>query len=242
MFRHPLFLEDNQSCRVCTYCVKNCPYRSVQLNLRPPGQEIWTQTKPVKGGAFFSLLLASLLIVEIMPDLPRFGVPSESAIPLPKLNTDLDYTVLLIGIVLLALFLVELPRLIFHRRGEATGTSSDYIRYSFAFIPLALCGNFANHLRYVPGGNGLTVQLTRLPFAKSVSSSNILISINLIWTSQMILAVVGIGWAFYIMYKVYAAEQTKTQEDFRIFCYHLILIGIYGALYLWLFASLRTVV
>ena len=244
MFRHPLFLEENQSCRVCTYCIQNCPYRSVQLNLRPPGQEIWTQTKPVKGGAFFSLLLASLLIVEILPDLPQFGVSLESPIPFPKLNTDLGYTVLLIGIVFLALLVVEFPRLLFYQHGKTPETSSNHTRYSFAFIPMALCGHFANHLRYVPGGNGLTLQLTRFPFGASVEGlSKILITINLIWTVQIALAIVGIGWAFYVMYKVYSTERpTGKQKDTRIFSYHLILLGIYGALYLWLFASLRTLI
>jgi len=244
MFRHPLFLEENQSCRVCTYCVQNCPYRSVQLNLRPPGQEIWTQAKPAKGGAFFSLLLASLLIVEILPDLPQFGVSPESPIPLPKFSTDLGYTVLLIGIVFLALFLVEFPRMLFYRGRTPMGTSSYHIRYSFAFIPLALCGHFANHLRYVPGGRGLTLQLTRLPFAISAeSSSGILITINLIWTVQMILAIAGIGWSVYVMYRLYATERPAgAQKDSHIFSYHLILLGTYGAMYLWLFTSLRTLI
>jgi transcriptional regulator with AAA-type ATPase domain/polyferredoxin len=241
MFRHPLFLEDNQSCRVCNYCVENCPYRSVQLNLRPPGQEIWTQTKPVKGGAFFSILLASLLIVEILPDLPQFAVLYESSIPFLKFNTDLGYTTLLISVVLLSLFLVEFPRLL-SRYGETTETRSNPIRYSFAFIPLALCGHFANHLRYVPGGSGLTLQLSKFPFAASAEgSSKILISIDLIWTMQIALAIVGIGWALYIMYKVYATERLAGhQRDSRIFSYHLILLGTYGVIYLWLFTSLRT--
>ncbi len=243
MFRHPLFLENNQSCRVCNYCVGNCPYRSVQLNLRPPGQEIWTQTKPVKGGAFFSLLLVSILIVEILPDLPQFGFLSESPIPLVKFNTNLGYTVLLIGIVLLALFLVEFPRLFFNGDGKTTGMSSNSIRYSFAFIPLALCGHFANHLRYVPGSRGLTLQLIRFSFVVSAEDpSKKLITINLIWTLQIVLAVIGILWALYVMYRVYATERAAgTQKNFQIFSYHLTLLGIYSAMYLWLFASLRTI-
>ncbi len=240
MFRHPLFLEDNQSCRVCTYCFRNCPYRSVQLNLRVPGQEIWTQTKPVKGGAFFSLLLASLLLVEILPDLPQFGLFLQSPFTSLKFTPNQGYTILLIGIVFFSLFLVELPRLVFNRDAEKTGTDTNVTRYSFAFIPLALCGHFANHLRYVPGGRGLTLQLTRFPFGASVdTSSQTLITINLIWTLQIILAIVGIAWAFYIIYKVYAAERpTRNQKDSRIFSYHVTLLGIYGAIYLLLFASL----
>jgi len=197
--------------------------------------------KPVKGGAFFSLLLASLLIVEILPDLPQFGFSLESSIPFPPLNTDLGYTVLLLAIVCLSLFLVEFPRLVFFRGGEKTEISSNPIRYSFAFIPLALCGHFANHLRYVPGGSGLTLELTRFSFATSAeSSSNILITINLIWTAQIILAILGIGWTFYVLYKIYATEEpTGSQRNSRIFSYHVILLGIYGAIYLWLFISLK---
>lgn len=244
MFRHPLFLEENQSCRVCTYCVQNCPYRSVQLNLRPPGQEIWTQSRPVKGGAFFALLLASLLIVEIVPDLPRFGAALGPGVAFLKFSTDLGYTTLLTIIVFLSLFLVELPRLLFYRTGGATETRSKAIRYSFAFIPLALCGHFANHLRYVPGGSGLRVQLTRLLFAASaVSPSETLISINLIWTAQIGLAIIGIGWAFYVLYKIYATERpTDPRGAFRVMAYHIILLGIYGTIYLWLFVSLRAIV
>jgi polyferredoxin len=242
MFRHPLFLEDNQSCRVCTYCVQNCPYRSIQLNLRPPGQEIWTQTKPVRGGAFFSLLLAGLLIVEILPDLSPLGVPLGSQIASLKFSTDLGYTILLILIVFLSLFLVEFPRLFFRRDMGANENRSNAMHYSFAFIPLALCGHFANHLRYVPGGGGLTLQLARFPFASSMeSSSRVLISINLIWTVQIALAIIGIGWALYVIYKIYAAErQTGSRGLSLVFSYHVILLGVYGAVYLWLFMSLRT--
>lgn len=238
MFRHPLFLEDNQSCRVCTYCFQNCPYRSVQLNLRPPGQEIWTQTKPVKGGAFFSLLLAGLLIVEILPDLSFAGPLPRSFPAFLHLSTEQGYTLLLIFVVFLSLFLVEFPRLIFNLDGEK---STNSIRYSFAFIPLALCGHFANHLRYVPGSIGLELQLTRLSSTEGAGNlSHALISINLIWTMQIILAAVGIGWAFYVLYKIYAADRSiESRANFRIFSYHAVLLGAYGAVYLLLFASLR---
>jgi len=181
--------------------------------------------------------------VEILPDLPQFGVFRESSIPFLKFNTDQGYTTLLISIVLLSFFLVEFPRLLF-RYGETTETRSDPIRYSFGFIPLALCGHFANHLRYVPGGSGLTLQLGRPPFTASAEgSSKILISIDLIWTMQIALAIVGIGWALYVMYKVYATERLGgSQGDTHIFSYHLILLSIYGAIYLWLFTSLRALV
>ncbi len=211
------------------------------MNLRVPGQEIWTQTKPLKGAAFFSLLLAGLLFVEILPDLPQFGFFFGSPIPFRRFDSDLSYTVLLIGIVFLSLFLLEFPRLLFNRAGELTGIGANSTRYGFAFIPLALCGHFANHLRYLPGGSGLTLQLTRFSFAPSMENpSNILISINLIWTVQIILAILGIGWAFYVLYKIHAMERQTTESpgNSHIFSYHVILLGMYGAIYLLLFSSL----
>ncbi len=240
MFRHPLFLEDNQSCRVCTYCVQNCPYRSVQLNLRVPGQEIWTRTKPVKGGAFFSLLLASLLFVEILPDLPQFELFLQPPFPFPRFTPDQGYTILLVIIVFFSLFLVEFPRLVFYRDAERTGTDTNVTRYSFAFIPLALCGHFANHIRYVPGGSGLALQFIKIPFAAGAETSSAIITINLIWAVQIVLTIIGIGWAFYILHKIHAMERETpgSPGDSHIFSFHAILLGIYGAVYLLLFSSL----
>jgi polyferredoxin len=46
LYSHPAQLEDNRDCVLCMTCLKACPHRSVEVNLRPPGIELWTTHNP----------------------------------------------------------------------------------------------------------------------------------------------------------------------------------------------------
>ncbi|MGK7890915.1 MAG: sigma 54-interacting transcriptional regulator, partial [Leptolyngbyaceae cyanobacterium] len=45
LYSHPAQLQDNRDCVLCMTCLKACPHRSVEFNLRPPGIELWTTHK-----------------------------------------------------------------------------------------------------------------------------------------------------------------------------------------------------
>ncbi|MGB2689325.1 MAG: sigma 54-interacting transcriptional regulator, partial [Desulfobacterales bacterium] len=46
VFEAPFVLRNNQECILCGDCIKSCPHQSPILNLRVPGQELWTFRKP----------------------------------------------------------------------------------------------------------------------------------------------------------------------------------------------------
>jgi polyferredoxin len=46
IYSHPAQLEENRDCVLCMTCLKACPHRSVEFNLRPPGIELWTTHTP----------------------------------------------------------------------------------------------------------------------------------------------------------------------------------------------------
>ena len=46
VFEAPFVLHNNQECILCGDCIKSCPNQSPVLNLRAPGQELWTFRKP----------------------------------------------------------------------------------------------------------------------------------------------------------------------------------------------------
>ena len=46
VFEAPFILHNNQDCILCGNCVKNCANQVPALNLRIPGQELWTFRKP----------------------------------------------------------------------------------------------------------------------------------------------------------------------------------------------------
>jgi transcriptional regulator with AAA-type ATPase domain/polyferredoxin len=235
MFRHALFLEDNQSCRVCTYCVKNCPYRAVQINLRPPGQELWTVQKPVGGGAFFSILLATLVFAVVIPDLPGSAASIRRFLSfLPDFQTA-SFTAVMILVLLASLIVFWSGQFIFSdRRKDPT----HFSRYSFAFIPMALCAHFANQLRYLPGVDRLSVQLAQ----QTEAASAVLASFNIIWPLQLALVIVGTLWSLFVVYRNLSRDrQEGISEGLRPALYTSTLIGLYGAGFISIFLALGRV-
>jgi transcriptional regulator with PAS, ATPase and Fis domain/polyferredoxin len=221
MFRHALFLEENQSCRVCTYCVKNCPYHAVQVNVRPPGEELWTAQKPITGGAFFSILLATLVFAVVIPDFTGFASSMQRLVPfLPNLDVA-AFTALMTLVVLASLLILWSGKFVFtHSRNPA-----HFARYAFAFVPLALCSHFANQLRYLPGVHKVSVQLA----GKAEDSIAVFASFNIIWPFQLLLVIGGVLWSLFVVYKNFRRDREEGfSRDRRLVFFMLTLISLYG--------------
>lgn len=60
LFQHVPFIDNNQDCKLCLKCARNCPNGSIQLNLRPPAGEIWDLSRVRRGMIVF---VAALLAV-----------------------------------------------------------------------------------------------------------------------------------------------------------------------------------
>ena len=67
VYSHPAQLVDNRNCVLCMTCLKACPHRSVELNLRPPGIELWTTHTPVDHEVALLLLLWGAVFVHRLP-------------------------------------------------------------------------------------------------------------------------------------------------------------------------------
>ena len=236
MFRHALFLESNQSCRLCTYCVKNCPYRAVQINMRPPGQELWTVQKPVAGAAFFSILLATLVFAMVLPDLPGFDAAVRQVLTFLPDSQTASFTALMIMTVLVSLVVLWSGAFFF---GERETNPGRFTRYSLAFIPLALCAHFANQLRYLPGIGGLSVQLAQ----EKGAAVAVFASFNLIRPIQLALVMIGILWAGFVVYRNFVRDREEDMSSgFRPLLHALGLVVAYGAGFVWAFISLGRMV
>ncbi|MEM9484475.1 MAG: cyclic nucleotide-binding domain-containing protein [Cyanobacteria bacterium P01_F01_bin.116] len=68
VYSHPAQLVDNRNCVLCMTCLKACPHRSVEFNLRPPGIELWTTHKPVNHEVALLLLLWGAVFVHRLPE------------------------------------------------------------------------------------------------------------------------------------------------------------------------------
>lgn len=71
LYSHPAQLVDNRDCVLCMTCLKACPHRSVELNLRPPGIELWTSHTPRADEVALLLLLLNLVFLHHLPEVQQ---------------------------------------------------------------------------------------------------------------------------------------------------------------------------
>lgn len=69
IYSHPAQLEENRDCVLCMTCLKACPHRSVEFNLRPPGIELWTTHTPRAYEVALLFLLLDAVFLHRLPEL-----------------------------------------------------------------------------------------------------------------------------------------------------------------------------
>ncbi|WP_338442086.1 sigma 54-interacting transcriptional regulator [Synechococcus elongatus IITB4] len=75
VYSHPAQLVDNRNCVLCMTCLKACPHRSVELNLRPPAIELWTTHVATRSEASLLFLLLGAVFLHHLPQIAQvFGL------------------------------------------------------------------------------------------------------------------------------------------------------------------------
>jgi transcriptional regulator with AAA-type ATPase domain len=144
MFRHPFLVDNNKDCILCGRCIKNCRYRSTQLNLRLAPEELWSIQSPrladsflvVTLGAIYFLLTGHKEFQAIIQQQSLFHIGSAD------ISAAVTGSLMFWGIVALGWTVYS-----FLCRIQAAMTDGDYdkIRAAFGYglIPLVLGGYLA---------------------------------------------------------------------------------------------------
>ena len=142
MFLHPYGIESNRYCTLCANCIKNCPHRSIRLNVQMPAEGVLTLENYTMSGSFLSLALMSVLLVEngslLGRDSLAFALLAER-VPIPY---DMLYSIMFLLVVsfpFLGLWLYEFVITGFDRAKSAIRLNM----LGFSFIPLGLAGHLA---------------------------------------------------------------------------------------------------
>ena len=169
IYSHPAQLTDNKDCVLCMTCLKACPHRSVELNLRPPGIELWTTHIPhgyevallflLLGGVYLHRLpeIAQLLDLQIdlAQFLPHLGL-SIAAIIMPVIIPCLAYSIMqgfyYLGKLESVPFKVSKPL--------------PFITLAYGYLPLVLGGNLAHYLKMGLEEGGQIIPVTFATFGQ----------------------------------------------------------------------------
>lgn len=143
LYSHPAQLEDNRDCVLCMTCLKACPHRSVEVNLRPPGIELWLTHTPRAYEVALLLLLLDAVFLHRLPEV--------------MVALGLDWNLANLGVhALLAITLLSLPAclplathavLIQVQRLRPSCASRSFTELAYGYLPLVLMGTLAHYLR-----------------------------------------------------------------------------------------------
>lgn len=190
LYSHPAQLEDNRDCVLCMTCLKACPHRSVEFNLRFPGIELWTTHVAKSYEVALMFLLLGAVFLHHLPEI------------LFQLNLDLDLDVFWIHAVI-SVFILLLPILIpiiaqrviilIYKTNKAC-KSLSFVKLAYGYLPLVLVANLADYLKLWLGEAGRILPVTFATFGLQGENLPILVAhpavISFLQGSVLILGVI----------------------------------------------------
>lgn len=160
LYSHPAQLEDNRDCVLCMTCLKACPHRSVELNLRPPGIELWTTHIPRSYEVALLLLLLGGIFLHRLPDLQQLlGLDLHLREFWPHLGVSVAVLTIAAGLPWISHRLVRLWQRPLKPRA--------FIELAYGYLPLVLGGNLAHYLQLGLGEAGQILPITWATFGVS---------------------------------------------------------------------------
>jgi transcriptional regulator with AAA-type ATPase domain/NAD-dependent dihydropyrimidine dehydrogenase PreA subunit len=157
LYSHPAQLEDNRDCVLCMTCLKACPHRSVEFNLRPPGIELWTTHQPRSYEVALMFLLLGAVYLHRLPEIQQ---RLHLALPLA---TTWSHSLVSFGVLALPALLpltVEGLGWLWYK-GQGRSQPQSFVRVAYGYLPLVWAANLAHYLRLglFEGGRVLPVSL-----------------------------------------------------------------------------------
>jgi transcriptional regulator with AAA-type ATPase domain/NAD-dependent dihydropyrimidine dehydrogenase PreA subunit len=219
LYSHPAQLEDNRDCVLCMTCLKACPHRSVEFNLRPPGMELWTTHIPRSYEVALLFLMLGGIYLHRLPELQSWL----------GLHFDLTQFLSHLGLSLLAL---AIPVVItFAAYGLSRFSSplkpKPFIELAYGYLPLVLGGNLAHYLRLGLAEGGRILPVTFATFGLNGEQLPILVAhpavIDFLQGSTLI---------FSVLLSIILTQKIARQPLRSLFWQHLAVIGLAASLWM----------
>jgi len=147
LYSHPAHLPDNRDCVLCMTCLKACPHRSVQLNLRFPATDLLEGHQVSGAEAALLLLLLGGVFMHHTPQILTWFHLEFLAIDADHLLTGLPVVTVLLSIPALLTYGVHQLTRWYIRVASQTENHPmpDYTTIVYAYLPLTLAANLAHY-------------------------------------------------------------------------------------------------
>jgi transcriptional regulator with AAA-type ATPase domain/NAD-dependent dihydropyrimidine dehydrogenase PreA subunit len=162
LYSHPAQLVDNRDCVLCMTCLKACPHRSVELNLRPPGIELWTTHVPRSYEVALLLLLLGGIFLHRLPEVQAW------------LGWDLrlaefwPHAAVSVAVLTLVALIPYLGHCSF--RLVTPQPPRPFVELAYGYLPLVLGGTLAHYLRLGLTEAGQILPVTLATFGDASAS------------------------------------------------------------------------
>lgn len=168
LYSHPAQLEDNRDCVLCMTCLKACPHRSVEVNLRPPGIELWTSHIPRIYEVALLFLLLNNVFLRRLPEISQ----------VLGFNINFDNFPVHSLAAIIALSLPTLIPLLAQQiiKNFTTNNRTTFLQLAYGYLPLVLAGNLAHYLTLGLGEAGTIIPLTFATFGLAGENLPVLIA------------------------------------------------------------------
>lgn len=163
LYSHPAQLEENRDCVLCMTCLKACPHRSVEFNLRPPGIELWTTHVPRKYEvALLCLLLGGVYLHHLSELQSWLGLQIDLNQFFPHLGFSLLALLIPAAVTFLAYGLIKIYCWLNNYISSASSAVKipnrikvrSFTELAYGYLPLVLGGNLAHYLPLGLGEGG----------------------------------------------------------------------------------------
>ncbi|MDS3859495.1 sigma 54-interacting transcriptional regulator [Thermosynechococcaceae cyanobacterium BACA0444] len=221
LYSHPAQLVDNRDCVLCMTCLQACPHRSVALNLRPPGIELWTTHTPRPAEIALLLLLLGGIFLHHLPDLEY----------LSGFNWHLENfwfhglaSVAVLGIAAL------IPILAYGVTWLFSGNIKPrpWLELAYGYLPLVWAGNLAHYLPWGLGEGGKLLPVAAATIGFNGISLPILVAHPaVIAFLQGVVILFGLGVSLWL-------SQRITRQSLKLLLPHQLGLGLVAGACWWI--------
>ncbi|KJH71711.1 ATPase AAA [Aliterella atlantica CENA595] len=171
LYSHPAQLEDNRDCVLCMTCLKACPHRSVEFNLRPPGIELWTTHVAYHYEVALLFLLLGGVFLHRLPEIQAMSLENIDIKPfLPHLGASILALTIPIIVPIVAYSLMQVIYKLKNTKPRS------FVELAYGYLPLVLGANLAHYLRLGLGEAGRILPVTLATFGYSGASMPVLVA------------------------------------------------------------------